>query len=318
MTGGHGPKVQRPRNHITHESLFAGKHTWLVSGAFRFLPGWIAMFIAEVASRSSLASQKATVTRANAVTKLARVCLNIDGLAGEANSSYLALLARYPKSSKLLRAYARFQLTINQANRDAEKFMAEADRLDENAADEGPSSLEREGQFKATSLVDDSVDSLVVIDSRGTITSVNSNCRRLFGHSESEMIGRNVSMLIPQEYAVQHDSFIHNYLTTGVAKVIGSPRKLYGKYRDGHSIPIELAVQRVDTPQGVTFAAILHGVAEDDAVASVVINTEGIIMSCNRVFSRMFGWNIQDILAKTNIKKYVFQNLLWNVFLSCF
>lgn len=245
------------------------------------------------------------ITRGGSVTRLARCCVEIDRLSKEGERGYLALLEKYPKSSKVLRAYARFHMEINQNAREAERYFAEADKLDEGAADEAANgALDRDGQLKVTSLVDDTVDALIVINARGIILSVNSNCRRMFGYSEHDVIGRNVSMLMPPIYAAQHDSFLHNYVTTGVSKVIGKVRRLEGRHRDGHTFPIDLAVSRVETPQGLNFAGVIHAIPEDEAVGLCTTNDKGIIISCNKAFCKMFGWSVMEAVG-ANISRFM-------------
>ena len=75
---------------------------------------------------------------------------------------------------------------------------------------------------------------------------------------------RSVSKLMPVLHAQQHDSYLRAYMTTGIAKVIGIPRQLRGKTKDGLTFPMELAVSRVETPAGITFAGIIHALPEDD------------------------------------------------------
>lgn len=96
--------------------------------------------------------------------------------------------------------------------------------------------------------------------------------------------GRNVSMLMPAHYAAQHDSYLHSYITTGVSKVIGKVRRLEGRHRDGHTFPIDLAVSRVETPQGLNFAGVIHAIPEDESHASCTCNDKGIIVACNREY----------------------------------
>ncbi|RYE82399.1 MAG: PAS domain S-box protein, partial [Methanosarcinales archaeon] len=134
--------------------------------------------------------------------------------------------------------------------------------------------------------------------------TVNSNCRRMFGFSESELVGQNVSMLMPPFYAAQHDTFLHNYMTSGVAKVMGTIRRTEAKHKDGHTFPIDLAVNRVDTPQGTTFAGVIHAVPEDETAGLVSITDRGIVISCNMVFARMFGWTVPEAINE-NIKRFM-------------
>jgi two-component system sensor kinase FixL len=66
-----------------------------------------------------------------------------------------------------------------------------------------------------------SVDPILVISPSGIILRVNESTSRMFGYSQSELLGQNVSMLMPGPYRSQHDDYLRRYLSTGLKKVIG-------------------------------------------------------------------------------------------------
>src|SRR5262245_15112700 len=76
------------------------------------------------------------------------------------------------------------------------------------------------------SIVDSAVDGIIVIDSRGLIEAFNPAAERLFGYGKGEVIGRNVSMLMPSPHREEHDGYIARYLATGQAKIIGIGREV--------------------------------------------------------------------------------------------
>src|SRR5262245_51002701 len=90
-------------------------------------------------------------------------------------------------------------------------------------------------------IVKSAVDGIVVIDSRGRIEAFNPAAERLFGYTESEVLGQNVSMLMPQPYRDQHDSYIQRYLREGQARIIGIGREVQGMKRDGTLFPVHLS-----------------------------------------------------------------------------
>ena len=85
-------------------------------------------------------------------------------------------------------------------------------------------------------------DAMIVIDEAGTIVSFSLAAERLFGYREAEVIGQNVSTLMPNRNAVRHDSYLRHYRDTGERRIIGIGRVEVGKRRDGSEFPMDLSV----------------------------------------------------------------------------
>lgn len=90
------------------------------------------------------------------------------------------------------------------------------------------------------------VDAIVTIDHRGIIVSANRATGELFHYEQDELLGQNVSLLMPEPYRRDHDKYLKNYLSTGHAKVIGIGRELTGRKKDGTVFPIDLVVAEVE------------------------------------------------------------------------
>lgn len=105
-------------------------------------------------------------------------------------------------------------------------------------------------------------DGIITIDSRGTIETVNPATCQIFGYDESEMIGQNVKMLMPNPYQSEHDQYLRNYCETGQAKVIGIGREVEGMRKDGSQFPIELAVTQMEVDDQLMFTGIVRDITE--------------------------------------------------------
>jgi two-component system sensor kinase FixL len=82
----------------------------------------------------------------------------------------------------------------------------------------------------------------VVIDEKGIVQSFSAAAERLFSYKESDLIGKNVSMLMPQPYRDEHDRYVQRYLATGEKRIIGIDRVVTGQRKDGSTFPMKLEV----------------------------------------------------------------------------
>lgn len=98
----------------------------------------------------------------------------------------------------------------------------------------------RESQL--SSILSTVPDAMVVIDEFGIILSFSAAAEKLFGYTEREAAGHNVSMLMPSPDRERHDTYILRYLETGEKRIIGTGRVVFGQRRDGTTFPMELAI----------------------------------------------------------------------------
>jgi two-component system sensor kinase FixL len=85
-------------------------------------------------------------------------------------------------------------------------------------------------------------DAMIVIDERGAILSFSAAAERLFGFAESEVVGANISRLMPAPDQERHDDYLRRYVATGERRIIGIGRVVVGLRRDGTTFPMELSV----------------------------------------------------------------------------
>jgi two-component system sensor kinase FixL len=119
---------------------------------------------------------------------------------------------------------------------------------------------EREAQLQ--SILDTVLDAMVVIDPNGIMQSFNASAVRQFGYAPEEVVGRNVSMLMPAPYREQHDNYIARYLTTGEKRIIGIDRVVVGRRKDGSTFPMKLAVGEMRQGDRIYFTGFIRDLTE--------------------------------------------------------
>lgn len=109
-------------------------------------------------------------------------------------------------------------------------------------------------------ILENTVDGLITINEKGIVQSYNKACKKIFGYESDEVIGQNISMLMPRPYRQEHDSYLKNYLHSGKAKIIGIGREVEGKRKDGKVFPIDLSVSKVEIEGKILFSGIVRDI----------------------------------------------------------
>lgn len=115
---------------------------------------------------------------------------------------------------------------------------------------------------KIRSVLDNVVDGIITIDECGIIDSYNPACERIFGYSAEEAIGKNVTLLMPDEYVNVHKTQLARYVATGVAHVIGKTAELSALRRDGTVFPIEISISELSSNNQRRFSGIVRDISE--------------------------------------------------------
>jgi two-component system sensor kinase FixL len=122
------------------------------------------------------------------------------------------------------------------------------------------------GQLSAaqelSALLDAAVDAVIVIDAHGRIETFNRAAEQMFGFTAADMLGKNVSLLMPEPHRSAHDGYLKRYLSTGQARIIGYGREVEAQRHDGTVFPVSLAVGRVAGAEPPRFVGFIRDISE--------------------------------------------------------
>ena len=172
---------------------------------------------------------------------------------------------------------------------------------------------------KVRELVDHAFETVLTADSRGVIMTANDAATELFGYTESELVGSNLSILCGGEHAAHHDEYIQNYLRTGVRKIIGTRREVMARKKDGTEFPCDLGIQEVvDVSTGQRFFCgfikdltiikqheaeiqerqdLMQAMINASLDSMLEIDEKGIIRVVNDSACNMFGYTREEFLG---------------------
>ncbi len=100
----------------------------------------------------------------------------------------------------------------------------------------------KESEEKFQSIAYAASDAVISIDGDGTIEFWNAAAGRIFGYEKSEVMGKDVSILIPEKFHDKHEAGLKRFAETGLGNILGKPVELNALRKDGVEIPVELAV----------------------------------------------------------------------------
>ena len=165
-----------------------------------------------------------------------------------------------------------------------------------------------EGHFRA--IVDTITDGVIVIDQQGIIQLINPAVEQMFGFSRLELIGANVSILMPSPDRERHDEYLRRYCQGGDARIIGKGREVMARRKDGSKLPIHLSVGELGKGPH-RFVGIIHDLSQrrsaeervallssavEQAPAGILIaDLNGNIEYVNEGFSHLTGYGAEEV-----------------------
>ncbi|MDH5656017.1 MAG: ATP-binding protein [Spirochaetia bacterium] len=125
-------------------------------------------------------------------------------------------------------------------------------------------------------------EAIITINKKGEIETFNRAGENIFGWSQREIFGKNVSCLMPEPYRGEHDQYLQNYLNTKIPKIIGIRREAMGQRKDGTTFPIDLAVSEMTVDQEIKFIGIIRNTENLKNFENELLQAKEAAESANR------------------------------------
>ncbi len=163
-------------------------------------------------------------------------------------------------------------------------------------------------------IIDTAADGIININAQGVIQSFNKAAESIFGYSAKQVLGKNVSLLMPSPDQEQHNDYLNRYINTGVANIIGVGRRVQAQHKDGHLIPIYINVSKIQLGRHYTFTGIIHDLSSDEKkedqlqqlwrsveqspVSIIITDVDGNIEYVNPHFCQVTGYRPEEVLGE--------------------
>lgn len=135
------------------------------------------------------------------------------------------------------------------------------------------------------------VDGIITIDASCIIQSYNRAAKEIFGYTEEEVIGKNISILMPSPHREEHDAYVNSYHETNHRKIIGIGREVRGLRKNGEIFPMELAVSEINHDNQRSYTGIIRDI-------SVRRELEVELLRTSEEERRRIGHDIHDGLGQ--------------------
>jgi len=141
--------------------------------------------------------------------------------------------------------------------------------------------LAKQSSEQINAIFSSAAEGFITINERGSIISFNQAAQEMFGYSESEVISKNISLLMPSDESTKHDGYLNDYKNTGVARIMGVGRKLKGQRRSGETFSIHLSISKVTNEQGVVFTGIIRDISKEELLELAQEKNQRALMEVN-------------------------------------
>ena len=173
----------------------------------------------------------------------------------------------------------------------------------------------KKGKEYVENLIENAQDAIISIDEGGMVNIWNESAEKIFGYSESEIIGQPVTTIIPERYRERHEEGLRRFLRTGKARIMDKAVDVHGITKEGIEVPIEMSLTaQKDGKNRYSFMAIIRDITErkkreaeiqkltyaieQSPVSVVITDTEGNIEYVNKKFTQVTGYSYEEVIGK--------------------
>ncbi len=178
----------------------------------------------------------------------------------------------------------------------------------------------RKSELKFRSVTQSAIDAIISADKDGNIIFWNEGAQRIFGYTEKEVLGKPLTMLMPQRYRQAHQEGMERVSSTGETRVIGHTLELHGLRKDGDEFPLDLSLSTWETSEGPFYSGIIRDATERKKAEQALRSSEeryrtllesipqriffkdrnSVFVSMNAPFAQDAGMSVKELVGKTD------------------
>jgi len=143
-----------------------------------------------------------------------------------------------------------------------------------------------------------SPDAMIAVDANSCIVRANAQAERLFGYSETQLLGSGIEMLIPARARNKHQAHVAGYTANPRVRSMGTGQELVGLRRDGSEFPVEIALSPMTTPEGRIVVAAIRDISETQRARQALARAryDKVMAQVGQLF--LTSPNLDDAIAR--------------------
>ncbi|MCG6877795.1 MAG: PAS domain-containing sensor histidine kinase [Deltaproteobacteria bacterium] len=120
----------------------------------------------------------------------------------------------------------------------------------------------KESEDRYRAVTETSIDAIITASAKDKILTWNKGAEKIFGYRAEDVLGRSVTIIIPERYKNAHYDGVRRFLKTGEKHIIGRKLEMVALRKDQTEFPIELTLSFWESDSGIYFGAIIRDITD--------------------------------------------------------
>jgi PAS domain S-box-containing protein len=141
----------------------------------------------------------------------------------------------------------------------------------------------KKSEEKFRSVTHSASDAIITSNHKGIISGWNLGAEKIFGYKESEIMGKELTLIMPKQFAPHHAKNIERVLSTSDRQIVGKTIELVGLHKLGHEFPIELSLSEWETGSDVFFTGIIRDISRRRLAEKELQESKASLVEAQRI-----------------------------------